>query len=58
MSDQTEPWEYEDPDDLECTWCGGTGMQDNDDPLWYGGAQEVRCEACNGTGKRKHQTIF
>lgn len=47
-----------DEDELDCTWCGGTGMQENDDPLWYGDVFEVPCEACNGTGLRKHQTVF
>ena len=45
-------------DDLECTWCGGSGMQENDDPLWYGSVYEVPCTACNGTGKREHQWLF
>ena len=45
-------------DDLDCTWCGGTGKQDNDDPLWYGDVAEVPCTACRGTGQRKNQTIF
>ena len=45
-------------DDLDCTWCGGNGYQENDDMLWYGDVPEVPCEACNGTGKRKHQWLF
>lgn len=50
---------YLDEDELECTWCAGTGMQENDDPLWYGfDRDEIPCECCNGTGLRKHQTIF
>ena len=58
------PWlgclcdEY-DNDELECTWCGGEGVQENDDPLWYGfDVYEIPCECCNGTGLRKHQTVF
>ena len=51
-------YDEDDFDDLDCTWCGGTAMQENDDPLWYGAAPEVPCEACNGTGLRKHQTVF
>jgi DnaJ-class molecular chaperone len=54
-----DDWDnYADPDDLDCTFCGGDGLQENDDPLWYGSAHEVPCVACNGTGLRKHQTIF
>jgi len=48
-----------DDDELECTWCGGDGMQENDDPLWHGfDVAEIPCECCSGTGLRKHQTIF
>lgn len=46
-------------DELECTWCGGEGMQENDDPLWHGfDVDFIPCECCNGTGLRKHQTVF
>lgn len=51
--------DFKDGDDLECTWCGGEGTQENDDPLWYGfDVDFVPCECCDGTGLRKHQTIF
>lgn len=51
--------DYFDDDELECTWCGGEGMQENDDPLWHGfDVDFIPCECCNGTGLRKHQTIF
>lgn len=50
---------YDDDDELECTWCGGEGIQENDDPLWYGFDRGwIPCECCNGTGLRKHQTVF
>jgi DnaJ-class molecular chaperone len=46
-------------DELECTWCGGEGWQENDDPLWYGfDVDWIPCQCCAGTGLRKHQTIF
>lgn len=46
-------------DELDCTWCGGEGIQDNDDPLWHGFDKDwIPCECCAGTGLRKHQTIF
>lgn len=48
--------EYED-EDLDCTWCGGEGMEENPDPLWYDG-DYIPCTACAGTGKRSHQTVF
>jgi DnaJ-class molecular chaperone len=51
--------ELDDRDDLECTHCGGSCMQENDDPLWHGfDVVEIPCEACGGTGLRKHQTVF
>lgn len=51
--------EFDDRDDLECTWCGGSCFQENDDPLWHGfDVAEIPCEACGGTGLRKHQTVF
>lgn len=51
--------EWSDDDELECTLCGGEGIEDNDDPLWYGFDKDwIDCRACAGTGKRKHQTIF
>lgn len=57
--DVHEDEDYEDCDDeWACTWCGGTGRQENDDPLWYGGVPEIQCECCGGTGLREHQTIF
>lgn len=50
---------YDDDDELECTWCGGEGIQDNDDPLWHGFDRDwIPCECCNGTGLRKYQTVF
>lgn len=50
---------FEDDDDLECTMCGGEGIQDNDDPLWHGFDRDwVNCCACGGSGKRNHQSIF
>lgn len=50
---------YDDDDELECTWCGGEGIQDNDDPLWYGFDRDwIPCQCCSGTGLRKHQTVF
>ena len=56
---QDEHDEFYDDDDLECTMCGGEGIEDNDDPLWYGFDRDwINCRACNGTCKRKHQTIF
>jgi DnaJ-class molecular chaperone len=46
-------------DELDCTWCGGEGEEENDDPFWYGFDVEfIPCGACNGTGLRKHQTVF
>lgn len=49
----------DDPDDLDCTFCGGDGIEENDDPLWYGFDRDwIPCRACDGTGSRKHQTIF
>ncbi len=56
MTDTYDDDEYD--DELDCTWCCGTGMQENDDLLWYGAVPEVPCEACNGTGKRKNQWLF
>jgi DnaJ-class molecular chaperone len=54
-----EVWDEFFDDELECTWCGGDGVQENDDPLWYGFDDDwIPCECCNGTGLRKHQTIF
>jgi DnaJ-class molecular chaperone len=51
--------EYDDDDELQCTWCGGEGIQENDDPLWYGFDKDfIPCQCCNGTGLRKHQTVF
>ena len=51
--------DYWDDDELECTWCGGDGVQENDDPLWYGFDTDwIPCECCGGTGLRSHQTIF
>jgi DnaJ-class molecular chaperone len=51
--------DYYDDDELECTWCGGEGIQENDDPLWHGFDRDwIPCECCNGTGLRKHQTVF
>lgn len=61
---ECEQWAEEDalyngdPDEFHCTWCGGSGWQENDDPLWHGAQKEIPCEACRGTGKREHQTIF
>lgn len=57
--EQDEYWLDNDDDELECTWCGGTGMQENDDPLWHGfDVYEIPCECCDGTGLRSHQRIF
>ena len=48
-----------DLDDLDCTHCLGSGMQDNDDPAWHGfDVDEIPCAACRGTGQRKHQWIW
>lgn len=46
-----------DPDELECTMCGGEGIEENDDPLWYPG-DWITCRACGGSGKRSDQTLF
>lgn len=54
-----EDWDFEYDDELDCTWCGGEGIEENDDPLWWGFDRAwIPCQACNGTGKREHQTIF
>lgn len=60
---EPRPDEYEDddefcdPDELDCTMCGGEGIEENDDPLWYDG-DFITCRACAGSGLRKDQTIF
>jgi DnaJ-class molecular chaperone len=46
-----------DPDELDCTFCGGEGIEENDDPLWYDG-DWITCRACGGSGKRSDQTLF
>lgn len=58
--DCMEPDVYDDYDDeLDCTWCGGEGIQENDDPLWYGFDRDwIPCQCCDGTGLRSRQTIF
>jgi len=56
-----DDYDFEDEydDELDCSWCGGEGVQDNDDPLWYGfDCDWIPCRCCGGTGQRKHQTIF
>lgn len=51
--------DYDDYEELDCTWCDGEGDQENDDPLWYGFEVDfVPCSACGGTGLRSRQTIF
>jgi DnaJ-class molecular chaperone len=52
-----DEWDYY--DELDCTWCGGEGIQENDDPLWHGfDVDYIPCQCCNGTGLRRYQTIF
>lgn len=55
--DDDEDFDYD--DELDCTWCGGEGIQENDDPFWYGfDVDMIPCQCCAGTGLRSHQTIF
>jgi hypothetical protein len=62
--DQTD---FLDPDDLDCTWCGGEGFSTCDDPLGCPGPHiggpalaggECACRPCNGTGRRSEQWLF
>lgn len=57
IEEADDDWLDEFGDELDCTWCGGDGWQENDDPLWYDG-DIIPCQACDGTGLRKHQTVF
>lgn len=53
-----ESWEY-DPDDLECTRCGGDGFcWDGADPLGNCPDEIHKCHACNGSGARSDQVVF
>ena len=50
-----------DPDEYECTWCGGDCYTECDDPIQCTRrhvAGLCPCGACNATGLRSHQTIF
>lgn len=47
-----ESEDFYDDDELECTWCGGEGIQENDDPLWHG--FECFSEGWNATGRPTH----
>lgn len=58
-SEQDDFDDFDYDDELDCTWCGGEGVEENDDPLWYGfDVAFIPCGACGGTGLRKHQTVF
>lgn len=59
--------DYGDPDELDCTWCGGEGVSTCDDPLGCPGPHiggspfvggECPCRPCKGTGRRSEQTVF
>ena len=52
--------DYEDPDGLSCTHCGGEAYREVDDIFWddcdeYGWGP---CTSCRGTGLRRYQWVF
>ena len=59
-------WDYPDddewdPDEDDCTWCGGDGYTECDDPIQCC-ARHVNglcpCIPCNGSGQRSQQWIW
>ena len=52
--------DYENPDGLSCTHCGGEAYREVDDIFWddcdeYGWGP---CTSCRGTGLRRYQWVF
>lgn len=51
-----------DEDELDCTWCAGTGEGECDDPIGclerHAYDEPCTCGPCNGTGLRSQQTVF
>lgn len=56
------PYTDDDFDDegfvLECTHCGGEGVQEGDRSGWDEPGELVDCRACGGSGDRRDQRIF
>lgn len=49
-------------DELDCTWCAGTGESECLDPIGctlpHAWNEPCECGACGGTGLRSKQTVF
>lgn len=51
--------DYEDPDGLSCTRCGGEAYIQVDDPFWDEDESGFGpCTSCRGTGLRRYQWVF
>lgn len=58
MAEPLDEWD----DELDCTWCAGSGEAECLDPIGcphpHAWNEPCICTACSGSGQRSEQTVF